>query len=61
MARQEYERANRYLRKGEYVLYNESVKRVDAMVSIITITAINEMDKWDEEWKKIHDRVYCEK
>lgn len=59
VARQEVERAKRYLRNGEYELYKETLKRVDGMVSIITITAIKETDNWDEEWEKIHDRVHC--
>ena len=57
VARDEVERANRYLRNGEYDLYKYSMKRVDGMISMITITSIKKTDNWDEEWNKIYSRV----
>lgn len=57
VARNEAERANRYLRDGKYDLYKDAIKRVEGMVSIIAITSIKVTDNWDEEWLKIYNRV----
>lgn len=57
VARNEAERANRYLKNGQYDLYKTSMTRVEGMISIISITSIKETDNWDEEWLKIYDRV----
>lgn len=57
VARQEAERANRYLRNGKYDLYKASIQRVDGIISIIAITSIKRTDNWDEEWLKIYNKV----
>ena len=57
VARNEAERANRYLKNGQYDLYKASMTRVGGMISIISITSIKETDNWDEEWNKIYNRV----
>ena len=57
VARNEAERAKRYLKNGQYDLYKASMNRVEGMISIISITSINKTDNWDEEWIKIYNRV----
>lgn len=56
-ARYEMDRAKKYLSEGNYELYFDLLKRVDGMVSLITITSIKDTENWDKEWEKIHDMI----
>ena len=52
------EQANVYLRDGDIKNYNDALKRVDGMVSLISIVAIKDIEDWDKEWDKIYDMIH---
>lgn len=56
-ARYEMNRARKYLTDGNYDLYSDVLKRVDGMISLITIVSIKGTEDWDKEWDKIHDMI----
>lgn len=57
-ARYELECAKRYSNEGKYDLAKDTYKRVEAMTTLISITAINDMNNWDDEWNDIYNRIY---
>ena len=56
-ARCEMGRARKYLNNGNFELYHDVLKRVDGMISLITIVSIKDTEDWDKEWDKIHDMI----
>lgn len=56
VARNEMNIANTYLMAGKFELYKRTLIRANAMINMISITAIDK-DKWDEEWHELFERV----